>query len=398
SSVKRFLGIWAFLRFQIHARKIAIGPDQFSGSGPIEIGDVVTFLDRADGARYRVDALEDDSTRKATLSRIADFSPAPRRRDIPVALIERPFPALPIEGVFLDLPLVGDDSVSPVIAAYSHPWTGSAAAYASNGDDEYRLETVISRPSIVGVLFEDLPSSRPHIWSRGSGAVVRLYGGSLSSRSVAAVLNGANRAAVRSPSGEWEVLQFVGAELTGPDLWRLTGLLRGQAGTEPFIGDPTPAGATFVLLDGNQAELSAPSALRNSPRMLRLGPARRPYGHESYSTMEIFDRGARLRPYAPAHLRVVREIGTGDLKVSWIRRSRIGGDNWTDVEPPLGEAREAYRIRIGSFVDVETVAPRHVWPSASQAAAGAIGPVEISVTQLSDQFGEGPAAKVIYHV
>ena len=364
----------------------------------IEIGDVITFLDRADGARYRVDAVEDDLTRSLTLSRIADFAAAPRRIEVSVASIERPLPALPIEGVFLDLPLVGDERAVPVIAAYSHPWTGSAAVYAANGDDEYRLETKIPRPSTVGVLFEDLPSSRPHIWSRGSGAVVRLYGGSLSSRPVSSVLNGANRAAVLTPSGEWEVFQFLSAELLGQDLWRLTGLLRGQAGTEPFIGDPTPSGATFVLIDGNQAEISAPSALRDAPRLLRLGPARKPYGHDSYSTMEIIDHGARLRPYAPVHLRALCEAETGDVSLSWIRRARVGGDNWTDLEPPLGEAREAYRVRIGSFVDVEAVEPRYIWSLASQMAAGAAGPVEILVSQLSDQFGEGPAAKVIYDV
>lgn len=364
----------------------------------IEIGDVLTFPDRANGARYRVDALEEDVTRSLTLSRIADISPAPLRTEMPAAPMERLAPALPIEGLFLDLPLIGDDGASPVVAAYAYPWTGAAAVYAADGDDEYRLETTIPRPSVVGRLVDDLPSSRPHIWSRGSGAILRLHGGSLSSRSVGAVLNGANRAAIMSPSGEWEVLQFIDAELVGQDLWRLTGLLRGQSGTEPFIGDPTPAGSTFVLLDGSQAEITATPALRDAPRSLRLGPARKPYGHDSFSTMEIVDRGVRLRPYAPAHLRVERDSGSGDVHISWTRRTRIDGDGWSDIEPPLGEAREAYRVRIGSFVDVEAFAPRHVWSVSAQVAAGAAGPVEISVSQLSSQFGEGPSAKVIHHV
>lgn len=36
----------------------------------------------------------------------------------------------------------------------------------------------------------------------------------------------------------------------------------------------------------------------------------------------------------------------GDLTLTWVRRTRIGGDSWDVVEVPMGEADESYEIEI----------------------------------------------------
>src|SRR5690606_41044301 len=76
-----------------------------------------------------------------------------------------------------------------------------------------------------------------------------LYHGELSSISMSRLLNGGNTAAIRGDSGTWEIIQFRLAEEIEPSVWRLTQLLRGQAGTEDAMEAGAEAGAPFVVLD-----------------------------------------------------------------------------------------------------------------------------------------------------
>ncbi len=61
------------------------------------------------------------------------------------------------------------------------------------------------------------------------------------------MLNGANAAAIGSAATGWEMIQFQSATLTGENMWRLEGLLRGQAGTGDIAAAGHAAGARFVL-------------------------------------------------------------------------------------------------------------------------------------------------------
>jgi hypothetical protein len=54
--------------------------------------------------------------------------------------------------------------------------------------------------------------------------------------------------------------------------------------------------------------------------------------------------GEGLKPLSPAHIRASRSAG--DLALTWVRRTRIGGDSWDGIEVPLGEAEERYEIDI----------------------------------------------------
>ncbi|MFV0473522.1 MAG: glycoside hydrolase TIM-barrel-like domain-containing protein [Pikeienuella sp.] len=364
----------------------------------LEPGDIVAIDEAPGDARYRIDAIEDLGARGLALTRIASRAyaaverPATPRKPSPV------FPALPVVARFLDLPLIRGGEMGPGIAAFSRPWAGSASLFVGDEGDDFALAARIARPAVMGALAETLPGAAPALWSRGAGAMVRLFGGGLSAKPERAVLNGANLAAVKSPSGEWEVMQFREAELIGDGLWRLSGLLRGQAGTEPFIGDPTPEGAPFVLLDGAVAEIDVPAAMRGIARDWRIGPGRKPYTHDSYTGFVATDRGVRFRPYAPAHLRAVRDRSGGDVAINWIRRARIDGDGWDGVDPPLGEAREVYRLRIGGARVVDLAVRDWVWTASMQVADGLSGAVEIAVAQISDRFGPGPETRVVIDV
>lgn len=361
----------------------------------LEPSDIVTLEDEPGRPRYRIDVAEDRGGRALTLSRVdagayaAVSRPAARPAPSPI------FPARPVTFSFIDAPLPDGGAAGPLIAATARPWAGPAALHVSADGESFSLSARIPRPAALGVTATDLARAAPDLFTRAQTLDVILSGGTLMARSEMSVLSGENLAAVRLPGGEWEVLQFLDAELIGADRWRLGRLLRGQAGTEWLIPDLVPAGADFVLLDA--AAVPAPGALRGVERVWRIGPGHKPVSHDSHVEFRAGDSGARLRPYAPAHFRATRNPETGDVALSWVRRARTGGDGWEGLDPPLGEDREAWALTIGAR-EIETAARAHVWTAAEQAADGATGDIVATVAQVTDLFGRGPAARVIFHV
>lgn len=370
------------------------------GLAALEPGDVVSLEGAPGSARYRIETIEEGDVRRAVLTRVerAAYAAAERpakqraRRRAPVASGR-------VAHAFLDLPDLGDGQPLPRVAAFASPWAGTATLFRSVDGESFSAAARVARPAAMGTLASDLAWSPPSVWSRGAGVEVDLWGRGLEARPDLAILNGANAAAVMSPSGEWEILQFQSAVPVagGGNRWRLTRLLRGRRGTEPFIGDPTPAGARFVLLDDALAPVDSPAALRNVTLDWRIGPSRKPIGDEDYVQFAAADRAARRRPFAPARLRA-RRAANGDFAIDWMRRSRLDNDAWAGPDAPLEEPRELYRVRIGAYRVVETGSPDWAYDVAAQAADGAAGAVEIGVAQVSDIYGPGPEARITINV
>lgn len=82
-----------------------------------------------------------------------------------------------------------------------------------------------------------------------------------------------------------------------------------------------------------------------------------------------------------------------DIRVSWLRRTRIGGDSWEGVDVPLGEAREGYLVRIieNGAVRRETYTETNEWtyPAELRQVDLTGSHFEIAVAQLSDVYGPG---------
>ena len=82
---------------------------------------------------------------------------------------------------------------------------------------------------------------------------VTLAGAGLSSRSDIAVLNGANAALVETEAG-WELIQYREAELVDVETYKLSGLLRGQQGSEAAAG--ATIDSRILFLSGAEARLN----------------------------------------------------------------------------------------------------------------------------------------------
>ncbi|MFT6452576.1 MAG: hypothetical protein ACJA06_002078 [Halocynthiibacter sp.] len=276
-------------------------------------------------------------------------------------------------------------------------WPGSVAVYSSASDAGYELNRLLPAASIIGTTQTPLFKAQAGLWDRGPSVRVKLISGALASAELEAVLNGANVAAIGDGSGaNWEIFQFGEAELVGERTYELSLRLRGQAGTDALDAE-WPAGSLFVLLNGAPQQIDHAQSARGLARHYRIGPSQRPYDDPSYQHFsEAFD-GIGLRPFAPAHLNAARDSG-GDLMITWVRRTRIDGDSWQSVEVPLGEASEAYILRIsqgGSLIRSENISsPAWVYTAAQQASDGVTGAFTLEVAQVSDTFGAGLFRKV----
>lgn len=362
-------------------------PPSLAHLGP---GDVVALA----GARWRLDRVEDAGARRVEAARVEpgtwepveapDAPPPPRAFRAPA----------PVQAVFLDLPLLRGDEAphAPHVAFSASRWPGAVKFRHSDQDDGYRLALDVAAPATIGTTLTALPRAPAGAWDRGPALRVRLVRGALASAGQARVLSGASAAAIGDGTGDlWEVFQFAEAELVAPSTYDLRLRLRGQAGTDGVAPADWPAGSRFVLLDREVRQWDYPPAWRGLLRHYRWGPAGRPSSDPSWRHREAAFAGVGLRPYGVCHLRA-RPSG-GDILVSWIRRTRFDGDAWGPTEVPLGEAREAYLLRVtraGTLLrEEEAGAPLWAYTAAMRAADGP-GPATVAVAQLSERWGPGP--------
>lgn len=304
--------------------------------------------------------------------------------------------------MLMDLPMwsAAADAQSGYAAALQKPWPGSVAIYVSPQTTGYQLRAIASAPATLGVTLDALAAGPEGRLDHAGEFRVRLTSGALASADLVTMLGGANLAAVRKTSGDWEIIQFETATLVDTQTYALSGLLRGQLGTEGAISDPLAAGAPFVVLDGAVTRIPLQESELSLPFNWRYGPGNRNIGDASYATAPFTFAGLGLRPLSPVRVRGVR--AGDDLSISWIRRTRSGGDNWEPAEVPLGEETESYEVDIVDGANVKrtiaTTAPLALYSSTAQIADfGSVQPaVSVRVYQTNGVFGRGaPRAAVV---
>jgi hypothetical protein len=359
-------------------------------SSPVGAGDVVALA----GGLWRVDRLTQGIARQLEVVRIdpATIDAPGTALDAPVSIAHRP--ANPLGALVLDLPLFASDASaqSPWLALNAEPWPGMAAVHYVTPAGDFVLEALVPRPAHLGVTETPLAAAPAGRWDRGPALRVRMAGGALGSATPLAVLGGANMIAV-GDGQVWEILQFQDAELVAPDTYDLRHRLRGQAGTDADMALEWPAGSRVVVLDDRLARLEVGLDELGGVRTYRVGPASRPLDDPAQRDLDVAIGGRGLRPYRPVHFRA-RALPSGDLRLSWVRRTRWGGDGWGLVEVPLQEEAERYvlRVRQGGVLlrEVMLSAPVWVYALADQIADGPGAVLEVA--QMSSVVGAGPFA------
>jgi len=367
----------------------------------LEPGDIVALDGPGDDRLFRITEIGDHGAREIEAIRIepevyAPVAAAPRDADPPlVSLAGQPTAA------FLDLPLLlgNEPPDAGYFAALMRPWPGAVALYSSPDTSGFTLRALAPEPATMGVTLDALPPGPPSRFDKAATPRVQLDFGALLSVSDLALFSGANAAAIEHAPGRWEIIQFRDATLVAPATYALSTLIRGQQGTEGLSDMPLPAGARFVLLDSALMRFDLAPAEIGLPLNWRFGPSNRDIGAPSYDMAVHAFAGIGHRPFAPTHVRSHRD--EDGLHISWIRRTRIGGDSWDGAEVPLGEASERYEIDVldGDAV-VRTLTasdPSTLYTAADQAADFGMPPVAITIRicQLSESHGRGNAVTAV---
>ncbi|MBX3523233.1 MAG: glycoside hydrolase TIM-barrel-like domain-containing protein [Xanthobacteraceae bacterium] len=317
------------------------------------------------------------------------------------ATIATPSASGPPEAIALDLPLLhdGSDPVLQHLAVHTAPWPGAMAVWRSANGETYERVALANVPAVIGETLDPLPAGPVARWDHANRFRVRLASGALVSQSDLRVLDGANAAAIRNADGAWEVIQFASAELVETDTYLLSRLLRGQQGSEWAMPPLHETGAVFVLLDDALAPVARGVDLIGRSFRYRVGSATQDVGSPQMTEFEIAVGATALLPWSPVHL-AARRTEDG-IVLTWIRRTRSGGDGWDTLEVPLGEEREAYRVEIldgeGVVRTLETDAPQALYVNADEAVdfGGPLSSIAFRVSQLSAVAGAGRARNAL---
>lgn len=282
----------------------------------------------------------------------------------------------------------------PLLAARVADWPGALDVHAGG-----RWRTRIERPAGLGHLVGELALGPVGYWDEAGRLEVEMPGVSLASRSRLDVLNGANRLAVQKADGDWEILGFAEAELVGPNHYRLSGLLRGLAGSP--VTDVQP-GARVVWVSDALVPLALDAHELGAPLDVQAVAAGWPVTDGAAVTVSHAHAQRALWPLPVVHVRSAWQ--GAHWQVRWVRQTRSGGDDWTAPEIELGEAREAYRVRLldGEVPVFETEVTTPELTLAEAELAGAFGglpqAVTVEIAQLSARLGAGRSVRCVLTV
>jgi len=276
-------------------------------------------------------------------------------------------------------------------------WRGASIQRSVDGGISYTEMSPTSVRALVADAAVPLPAGTTAVWDLASSVTVTLRGiGELSSADEEQVLAGANVAWLgRADGSVGEVIQWRDATMIAPGVYTLTNLLRGRLGTEFAVGTHI-ADEVFVRLDLSLG-LSDFGA-SDWDKVRKFKPVSRLQTLADTVAQDFTNNGERRMCKSPVHIAGVRT--SGDLAITWVRRTRIP---FTGLEAvaPLGEASEAYEIDIMSGATVVrtiTATTESATYTAAQQTTDFGAPqssVTMNVYQLSETRGRGHAGAAI---
>lgn len=294
-----------------------------------------------------------------------------------------------------ELPAEGERlAVSPQLVAaaagMAAGWRRAVLTSSFDGGVSWESEGQTGPAAVIGKAITAIGSGGSTLIDARNSLEVQLLNDEmwLEGRSDAALVAGANIVAL----GE-ELIQFGVAEPLGDRKFRLSRLLRGRRGTE-WAAVGHAAGEPFLLIDREKLVGIEPPAgmLGGEVKLMALGLGDRPSGVVVSRTIE----GRALQPPRPVHLRAERQAG-GDIKINWVRRSRIGWSWLSGTDAPLGEENERYSLVLSAsgFERVIDLGVAHyVYSVSQQAQDGLTGPLAVKVLQIGTR-ARSRAAEII---
>lgn len=273
------------------------------------------------------------------------------------------------------------------------PWGYADILRSANGGSTWSQQYSTSDRAISGLATNALGSGPTDIFDRGRELTVYVRHGVLESIPEDDLLDSltANLAIVGD-----EIIQFATATLTAPRTYKLTNMLRGRFGTDNKISGHV-AGERFILLNEDSVAY-IPVAYSEARTVYRWAGVTDGTDVDDAPKYDVALGMQPLVPYAPVHVKALRNVSTNDRVLTWDRQAR-GGTAWLDgADVPLDESVEKYEI---DFIDSSSVVKRTVtvtaattytYTSAMVSADGTSGGT-FKVYQISDRAGRGRAGE-----
>ncbi|MEN3973280.1 phage tail protein [Sphingomicrobium sp. XHP0235] len=234
------------------------------------------------------------------------------------------------------------------------------------------------RESVWGKCETILPAATTAFIDARSTVIVELVDpdANLVSVSDEALLAGSNLAMIGA-----ELLQFGRAKALGGGRFALSRFLRGRRGCEVEVARHEER-EDFVLMDAARLVSIAVESERVGT-WVRANPAG--LADDDAQEHGVTFKGTASRPLSPVHLSS-QEQG-GELSLNWTRRDRNGFGWMDDVDAPLSEGREAYRVKIRGQAGelVEEIGTSAIQLDASQLTTVGAKPWAVSVVMIGDK-------------
>lgn len=301
---------------------IALPPAEAKG---LETFDRLDF----DGAEWIVDRIEElGLQRQLTLRPARSSAVISRSIEVPSAGTTAIVAADPVLEIIDGPPLDHLNGAAVWAVASGDPWAGSVSLKMGEALDSLSAIAILQFPAGMGQLLSPLEPGPLGRWDGANAIDLYMPGEELSSASKTSVLSGFNRLLIKNDFG-WELLGWRDAELVGVDQWRLSGLVRGIAGS-PVVS--VPSEAVVVLADDRLTPISFGEEDIGRTLLAQIGSG-------EVLSFEYQDRASL--PWRVGHLRT-RTLN-GEHIVSWTARGSQFSNNWELAD---GEHDHQYVIEL----------------------------------------------------
>lgn len=255
------------------------------------------------------------------------------------------------------------------------------------------LQGVSAPGAIQGFASTTLAAHPGTLIDKSGTLAVRIYQGELSSITEGAMLSGGNHFAY-GLDGRWEIIAAQNCVLQADGTYILSDFLRGRFGTEWATGQHV-VGDHLVLLDSGALKFIGMDintiGLSRAYRGITLGKDITTDMDRNFAY-----NGVNLECLSPVYLNGNR-TSANDWNLSWLRRTRVGGE-WRDyVDASLGETTEAYDVEIydSAYTTVKrtisVTTPAAIYTSAQQVTdfGANQATLYLRIYQLSTTVGRG---------
>ncbi|MDU4248997.1 phage tail protein [Pseudomonas sp.] len=308
---------------------------------------------------------------------------------------------IPLAGetvmVLADAPMIyetfqNSPGISTAATGYSSGWPGAVLVRSADGGQTWVDLQGYAGVGTLGYARNSLAVNSGSLIYEGSGLQIDLLSGDLESITRDQMLAGQNFA-LYGADQRWEVIRFRDATQQSDGSFLLTGILRGDKGTEWATG-LHEVGDLFVLAD-DPDNIFVGTAIETLGISMRYRAVTSGSDIDAAADQQLAYRGVNLKPLSPTFPRGVRNV-SGDLTATIQRRSRFTNSWWiTGVSGPVGEATESYEADVmsGGIVKRTLTSTNGIFSYPADQQISDFGSTQAAVTlrfyQMSATVGRG---------